>query len=230
MPTGGNGPFFLTLVRESEQPTFLASPQLIQLIDMPTADRQAFRLADIASLSYPARFRKRSGGALPKTTSYDLVDKHFGILSVEEPPSDAAGLGLTILPSGKIAFGRIRPYLANISVVPQVPHGFVISHSEWIVVDHRTGLNHLLCAILRTRQCLEQVFATSGQTRPRISIEVLAEVRVPWPFSEGEAKQLNGKLGDAMRRRADADGVLADLFSGVQIATDRIKAQTGGRS
>jgi len=201
---GTDGAFFIKLIRKDEHHSFLASPQMVRLLAPESRGTNSFRLSSIASLGYPARWRKHDHLQEIDFISYDLVDKHLGILSIERIPSQTR-LPLTMLPTGSIAFGRIRPYLANIGVIPETKSGFVVTNSEWIVIQHKKGLNHLLCSLLRADACLSQLHATSGQTRPRISIESLAEIQIPWPFDDHKAKALDSELKEATTLRTDAD-------------------------
>ena len=95
-----------------------------------------------------------------------------------------------LLEPGDILVGRLRPELGNVVSVPRALTGTVVGTPEWIAVRGHRYTGWLLHA-LRTPAWRESLPHTTGQTRPRTTLEAVRGTSLPWP-------------GDALASRVDA--------------------------
>jgi restriction endonuclease S subunit len=121
---------------------------------------------------------KKRNDLLP-TLSLDLVNAKRGTLNVESLPI-TNGETSTLMKSGDVCFGKLRPYLGKVYLANEPTFAeseFIVMTPNQNLLDSRYFRNYLL-----TRRALDELESKSvGAKMPRTSWDQIASLRLPLP-------------------------------------------------
>lgn len=116
---------------------------------------------------------------------------------------------------GDLIFGKLRPYLRKVLIVPnEISNG--VCSTEFVVLTPLSSVDpEYLSYVLRSDIVIEQLsHLTSGLGRPRISADELLDAKIPVPRSRAEqqilANMIRTRVGGALKKRQIAQELLEE--------------------